>query len=79
VGTFVTNPARTDWFFIGYGGNFTVPTGGATLYLAVNESYSPDNHGNYSITFAAVPEPSVVALLATGIVALGASRRRRVG
>jgi hypothetical protein len=49
VGTFAVNPAREDWFFIGYGRTVTVPAGGATLYLAVNESNSTDNHGSYTV------------------------------
>ncbi len=49
VGTFAASPAREDWFFVGYGRTVTVPAGGGTLYLAVNESFSTDNHGSYTV------------------------------
>lgn len=50
VGTFAANPTRSDWFAIGYGGVIAIPPGGAALYVAVNESFSSDNHGAYSLT-----------------------------
>jgi hypothetical protein len=62
VGTFASSPARNDWFLIGDGGIFTVPSGGADFFVAVNDSVSGDNHGSYSLTFAAIPEPSSAAL-----------------
>lgn len=58
VGTFVANPVRADWFAIGFGGTFVVPAGGATLYVAVNESFSGDNHGSYLVSVAATPAPA---------------------
>jgi hypothetical protein len=76
VGTFVNSPTRDDWFLIGYGGNFTVPTGGATLFVAINDSYSPDNHGAYSLALTAVPEPSLAAMLGLGLIGVAAIRRR---
>jgi hypothetical protein len=77
VGTFVTNPTRTDWFLIGTGGFFNVPAGGGTLFVAVNDSFSGDNNGAYSLNFTAVPEPSVALSLAVGGVTVGALRFRR--
>jgi hypothetical protein len=62
VGTFASSPSRADWFILGYGGTFTVPGGGADFFVAVNDSFSSDNHGNYSLTFTAVPEPATAAL-----------------
>ncbi len=47
VGTFNPSPSNTNWFNIGYGGTFTVPAGGAHLYVAVNDSANFDNHGTY--------------------------------
>ncbi|MBI5766901.1 MAG: IPT/TIG domain-containing protein [Verrucomicrobia bacterium] len=52
VGTFAASPGRADWFLVGKGGAFTVPAGGATVYLAVNDSFSSDNHGSYALTYA---------------------------
>ena len=71
VGTFSVAPTRSDWFLIGYGRTVSVPAGGATLYLAVNEADLPsansDNHGTYAVTYAAIAPAhdafaSVVAL-----------------
>jgi hypothetical protein len=77
VGTFVSNPVRSDWFYIGYGGSFAIPTGGANLFVAVNDSFHADNHGVYAMTFTAVPEPSVFALTACGLIGVLWARRRR--
>jgi hypothetical protein len=76
VGTFAAIPSRTDWFFIGYSKLVTIPDGGATLYVAVNESVSHDNHGSYSLTYTAVPEPSVTVLV-IGVAAAAAVGWRR--
>ena len=76
VGTFIASPSRGDWFLIGYGGTFSVPTGGANLFVAVNDSYSPDNHGSYSLSFTVVPEPSVATMVGAGLIGLGCFRRR---
>ena len=54
VGTFVPNPGRSDWFFIGTGRPVTVPAGGGTLYVAVNATFSGNNHGAYAVTASAV-------------------------
>ncbi len=82
VGTFASSPARADWFILGYGGTFTVPGGGATFFVAVNDSFSGDNNGSYSLTFTAIPEPASVAFwLASflcGIAIVFRSRPRRV-
>jgi uncharacterized delta-60 repeat protein len=59
VGTFVASPTRADWFLIGNGATAIVPSGGATLYVAVNESNSSDNHGAYALTVAA-PTPTAL-------------------
>jgi hypothetical protein len=77
VGTFAASPTRNDWFLIGLGGNFSVPTAGATLFIAVNDSFSSDNHGAYSLTFTAVPEPATYALLALGLAATWIGRLGR--
>ena len=64
VGTFNPSPANTNWFYIGYGGTFTVPAGGAHLYVAVNDSASSDNHGVYlGAINALVPSFSTTNLL----------------
>jgi hypothetical protein len=77
VGTFAIEPTRNDWFLIGTGGTFTVPGGGGSLFVAVNDSFNPDNHGAYSLNFTAVPEPGVAALLALGCIGIFVTRRRR--
>ncbi|MBI3879966.1 MAG: hypothetical protein HY301_07855 [Verrucomicrobia bacterium] len=48
VGTFTNAPARSDWFFIGYSNQVTVPPGGAHLYVAVVDVYYPNNSGQYT-------------------------------
>ncbi|MEP6809491.1 MAG: LamG-like jellyroll fold domain-containing protein [Chthoniobacterales bacterium] len=53
VGTFSSTPARADWFLIGNGKTVQVPAGGAHLYVAVNDSFSGDNHGAYVGTVTA--------------------------
>jgi hypothetical protein len=77
VGTFSLSPVRADWFFIGLGRSFVVPGGGANLYLAVNDSFNADNHGTYAVTYAAIPEPSGLALGAAVAAAMFVGWRRR--
>ncbi len=81
VGTFSATPTRSSWFLIGYGTTIVIPTGGTSLYVAVNDSYNPDNHGTYSGLVqinAAVPEPSSLALCGiAGLVGLGWTWRRK--
>jgi hypothetical protein len=48
VGTFSSAPGRDDWFYVGVSNSVTVPTGGAHLYLAVNDAFHPNNTGSYS-------------------------------
>jgi YD repeat-containing protein len=64
VGTFKSQPTNLDWFVIGYGTTVTVPAGGADLYLAVSDTYNPDNHGTYSVNIT--PEPVPAITLSTG-------------
>jgi hypothetical protein len=83
VGTFSPSPSRSDWFHVGYGNTFVVPTGGADLFLAVTNSFISDNQGLYSGTLVAnapVPEASTTVsfgLLALGIGGLVVAGRRR--
>jgi hypothetical protein len=48
VGTFSAAPGRGDWFSIGKSNVVTIPTGGAHLYLAINDAFYPNNAGSYS-------------------------------
>ena len=66
VGTFKSQPASTDWFVIGYGTTITVPAGGGDLYVAVNDSYNPDNLGTYSISLATASSPVPAITLTSG-------------
>lgn len=79
VGTFSATPGRADWFLIGTRATIVVPTGGAHLYLAVNDTSHGDNHGAYSgrVAINAVPEPGSVVMLGAGVGALLAFARRR--
>jgi hypothetical protein len=73
IGTFSQNPSRNDWFFIGLGRILTVPEGGSNLYVAVNDSYHPNNTGAYSGTVdivspsESVPEPLTILGAATAL------------
>jgi hypothetical protein len=77
VGTFSSTPGRADWFFIGFGSTVSIPAGGANLFIAVNESFSSDNHGTYLVTFTPVPEPPVMAMIGVGALAVGGRMGRR--
>lgn len=48
VGTFLSSPTFSDWFFIGTSRTVTVPVGGAHLYVAVHDTTYPNNSGSYS-------------------------------
>lgn len=48
VGTFNPNPAQSDWFLIGTGKTVVVPAGGANLYIAVSDTSSDNNAGDYT-------------------------------
>jgi hypothetical protein len=76
VGTFSLTPSRADWFQVRLSRSFVVPGGGATLYLAVNDTFHADNHGTYVVNYAAVPEPGMIGLLA-GAIAAGIVAWRR--
>jgi len=83
AGTFKTNPTATDWFSIGYGGQFVVPQGGATLLMVVVDTFYPNNTGGYTVTIdqgqvGPVPEPSAIWLAFSGFAALGLPRAYRL-
>ena len=85
VGTFSTNPGRSDWFYIGADSTITAPVGGGDLYLAVNDApgTNGDNHGIYTGTMSitrgavAVPESGTLALALPAFGLLGAFVTRR--
>ena len=66
VGTFKSQPTNLDWFVIGYSKTLTVPAGGADLYLAVNDSYNPDNIGSYAVDVSTASSPVPAITLSTG-------------
>ena len=66
VGTFKSQPTNLDWFVIGYGSTIQVPAGGADLYLAVNDSYNPDNLGSYSVKISTASTSTPVVTLTNG-------------
>jgi hypothetical protein len=74
IGTFSKNPSRNDWFFIGLGRILTVPKGGSNLYVAVNDTYYPNNTGAYSGTVDIIPpsEPVPEPTTVLGTLAFGA-------
>jgi hypothetical protein len=74
VGTFSNNPSRNDWFFIGLGRILTVPEGGSNLYVAVNDTYYPNDTGAYSGTIDVIPpsEPVPEPTTVLGTLAFGA-------
>jgi len=61
-------PNSADWFFVGYGGNLTVPAGGAHLKLVVVDSFYSNNSSGFSADVTAVPEPSAAWLVFAGVV-----------
>ena len=83
VGTFSAAPTRSDWFVVGSGGTFKATTAG-NLYLAVLDTYSPNDHGTYNGTLttpAAVPEASTTVslglLLVLGMGGAVVARKKR--
>jgi hypothetical protein len=57
VGTFAASPSRQDWFLVGAGTQVTVPSGGAHLYLAVQDGTTANNLGSYGVTYSVVAAP----------------------
>ncbi len=74
VGTFASSPTRDDWFFIGYGRTVMVPRGGATLYVAVNESDNTNNHGSYTLAVSTVAPANDAFASAEALSATSESR-----
>lgn len=74
VYTFSLNPTRDDWHFLGFGGRILVPTGGAHLFLAVNDSnndvFPGVNSGSYSVQVTPVAEPATITLCFSGLLAI---------
>lgn len=77
IGTFSTSPSSpADYFLVGYSKTFTISSS-QSLYALVNETYYSNNGGEFSVSVAAVPEPSAWALMVVGIGVVGAAMRRR--
>jgi hypothetical protein len=79
-------PALNQSFFIGDGltaglasQTFLAPTGSTRLYLGTMDGYEWNNNsGSFSVTVAAIPEPSTYAVLfGVGVLAFACIRRRQ--
>ena len=73
AGTYSLNPVpnSSDWFAVGSGGTFQVPTGGADLSLVIADTYYSNNTGNYTVTVSAIPEALPSVLVFTGLLLMG--------
>ena len=77
VGTLSTNPtSSSDWFLIGSATKLTL-SATSHIYAAVNDTYSINDTGAFSVTVTSVPEPEVYAMLLAGLGLMGAIARRR--
>ena len=81
IGTFSSSPGRLDWFVIGFGTTLISPSSTDHLYLAVEDTFYPNNLGAYSVNIStsSVPEPSTIAMTGLGglITFVGFYCRRR--
>jgi hypothetical protein len=79
VGVFDNGAAGTNEIFeIGAGGDWVVPAGATTLYLATVDGYQWNNNiGAFNVTLdeSAVPEPAAWALMLVGLGSVGAGLR----
>ncbi len=83
VATFVGAPGRADWLFVGNSATLTAPTGGANLYLAVQDTVNSDNHGTYTGTITSVPvvvpEANTFALALPAVCCFAIARLGMIG
>lgn len=80
VGTFSGSTGQLvgSPFAIGNGPfELSVPPGAVSLQLGVNDNLFADNVGTWSINVVPVPEPTALAFLCAGALALRAVRKRR--
>jgi hypothetical protein len=76
VGTLSSTPGANDWFLIGYSKQLTLASAGH-IYAAVNDTYSVNDSGAFSVMVTAVPEPESYALFLAGLGLMGLVARRR--
>jgi hypothetical protein len=75
AGTFVTNPAPTDWF-LAVGTGHVIPNGATNLQLVVVDTFYSNNSGSYTVFIDTTPEPAVGWLALSGIGFLAWRRYR---
>lgn len=62
--------ASSSLFFVGTGPLIFEASEAGRLYFGINDTYSANNHGQFTATVNAVPVPSALFLFSSGIIAL---------
>lgn len=70
IAAFTKSPERSDFINIGADGFISIPSGGATVYLSVEDTYWKDNVGSYAI-FVTPVAPDITGVSPPSITAGG--------